>query len=65
MVFMSDRDGDQHNVISCTAKGRRCTAMDKKKVKWVYDAHSEAEATLMCDAVNDRGYILPKFWRAL
>lgn len=62
---MSERDGDQHTIMSCTVKGKRCTAMDKKKDKWSYDAHSEAEAELMCDAVSDRGYILPKFWRAL
>lgn len=62
---MSERDGDHHEVITCSAKGKRCTAMDRKRNKWVYDAHSEAEAVLMSDAVNDRGYVLVKFWRSL
>lgn len=56
------RDGEQHAIISCTVKAKRCTAMDKKRCKWKYDAHSEYEAVIMCDAVNDRGYIYPKFW---
>jgi hypothetical protein len=51
--------------ISCTAKGKRCIAMDKKKEKWVYDAHSESEAEMMVDAILDRGYILTDWWRKL
>lgn len=53
---------DQVEVMTCAAKGKRCVAMDKKKEKWRYDAHSEAEAELMVDAVLDRGYILKKWW---
>jgi hypothetical protein len=58
-----DRDGPSHSVIACTVKGKRCTAIDKKKNKWLYDAHSESEAELMADAVADRGHVYPKFWR--
>lgn len=39
--------------------------MDKKKDKWQYEAHSEAEAEMMVDAVLDRGYVLVAWWRKL
>ena len=56
---------DQVEIVTCVAKGKRCIAMDKKKDKWSYDAHSEAEAELMVDAVLDRSYILPEWWKKL
>jgi len=56
---------DQVIAISCTSKGKRCIATDKKRNKWVYEAHSEAEAEIITEAVADRGYILPQWWRKL
>lgn len=56
-------DEDKQVIIACTVKGKRCTALDKQRKKWLYDAHSEAEAVLMSEAINDRGYILKKWWR--
>jgi hypothetical protein len=50
------------NTVSCTHKGQRCTAIDKKRNKWVYDAQSDSEAELMSEAVVDRGWIDTKWW---
>ena len=52
----------RHDIVSCTSKGRTVTALDKKKKKWVFTAHSEAEAELMAEAVVDRGYVFPALW---
>lgn len=65
MARTMGRDTTSHKVISCSAKGKRCVAMDAKKDKWSYDSHSEAEAELMAEAVADRGYILPQWWHKL
>lgn len=56
---------DQVEIVTCVTKGKRCVAMDKKKDKWQYEAHSEAEAEMMVDAVLDRGYVLVAWWRKL
>jgi hypothetical protein len=50
-------------VMSCTQKGKRCTALAKDRTKWIYDAISEVEAELMCEAVADRGWVTSTFWR--
>jgi hypothetical protein len=59
---MRPEDGPRVPTKSCTYKGRVCTALDKKNKKWKYVAHSEAEAELMSDAVDRRGWVLEKFW---
>lgn len=54
---------EMHKVTACTAKGKRCVALDKQRKKWLYDTHSEAEAEIMAEAIADRGYILKQWWR--
>lgn len=47
----------------CENKGSRCIAKDREGNKWIYQAHSEAEAELTAEAVEERGYITTQWWR--
>jgi len=53
---------DRIPIKSCTVRGKRITALDKKNNKWTYDAPTTGEATNMVDAIEDRGYVTREWW---
>jgi hypothetical protein len=39
--------------------------MDKDRVKWEREYHADFAAKWECDAINDWGFIHPKYWTKL
>lgn len=53
---------DRIPVRSCDVRGKTCYVKDKKGKTWKHTAHSEAEADLLAEAVEQRGWITQEYW---